>query len=69
MLECNSELTGVGPAMASGNHVWSGNWPLLPMQAMNNATEPQSSTVREALVSLSAHSLMAAMLKPLLPDS
>ncbi len=23
--ECNSELTGVGPAIASGNHVCSGN--------------------------------------------
>ncbi len=23
--------TGVGPAMASGSQVWSGNWPLLPM--------------------------------------
>ena len=25
VLECNSELTGVGPAMASGNHVCNGN--------------------------------------------
>ena len=35
---CSSELTGVGPAIASGNHVCSGNWPDLPMQAMNSAT-------------------------------
>ena len=26
--------TGVGPAMASGSQVWSGNWPLLPMTPM-----------------------------------
>src|SRR5688572_15219469 len=36
--ECSSDDTGVGPAMASGNQVCSGNWPLLPMQAMNRAT-------------------------------
>jgi hypothetical protein len=35
--ECNSELTGVGPAIASGSHVCNGNWPLLPMAAMNSA--------------------------------
>ena len=27
--------TGVGPAMASGSQVCSGNWPLLPMMPMN----------------------------------
>ena len=27
--------TGVGPAMASGSQVCSGNWPLLPMTPMN----------------------------------
>jgi len=25
VLECSNELTGVGPAIASGNHVCSGN--------------------------------------------
>jgi hypothetical protein len=29
--EWSSALTGVGPAMASGSQVWSGNWALLPM--------------------------------------
>ena len=35
--------TGVGPAMASGSHVWSGNWPLLPMMPMNRQTAAASS--------------------------
>ena len=30
-----SAETGVGPAMASGSQVCSGNWPLLPMIPMN----------------------------------
>jgi hypothetical protein len=30
--------TGVGPAMASGNHVWSGNWPLFPMIPISRHT-------------------------------
>ena len=34
--------TGVGPAMASGSHVWSGNWPLLPMIPMNRQIAPAS---------------------------
>ena len=37
---CSSDDTGVGPAIASGSHVCSGNWPDLPMQAMNRATAP-----------------------------
>ena len=32
--------TGVGPAMASGSQVWSGNWALLPITAMNRAMAP-----------------------------
>ena len=40
VLECSKELTGVGPAIASGNQVCSGNWPLLPIAAMNKATAP-----------------------------
>ncbi len=43
--ECNSELTGVGPAIASGNHVCSGNWPLFPIAAMNRATAATRITV------------------------
>ena len=43
--ECNSELTGVGPAIASGNHVCNGNWPLLPMAAMNSAMDATRMTV------------------------
>ena len=29
--ECSRALTGVGPSMASGSQVSSGNWALLPM--------------------------------------
>ena len=43
--ECNSELTGVGPAIASGSQVCSGNWPLLPMAAMNKANAATKMTV------------------------
>ncbi len=54
--------TGVGPAMASGSHVWSGNWPLLPMMAMNSAIAAHISTVWEASGD-SAQRLVARMLK------
>ena len=36
--------TGVGPAMASGSHVWSGNWPLLPMMPMKRQIAPARSS-------------------------
>ena len=61
VLECSSELTGVGPAMASGSQVCSGNWPDLPMAAMNSATEAHSSTVWLVLGSI-AHLLVSWML-------
>ncbi len=50
--------------MASGSQVCSGNWPDLPMQAMNSAIAPQS---RNWLLASpdSAHAWIAAMLKPL----
>ena len=63
VLECRSELTGVGPAIASGSQVCSGNWPLLPMHAMNKAIAPHRITVCDASP-LSAHWLMVRMLKP-----
>ena len=64
--ECSSDETGVGPAMASGSQVWSGNWPDLPIAAMNSAT---AAAVSAALVAVpdSAHVLMAWMLNPELP--
>ena len=37
-----SAETGVGPAMASGSQVCSGNWPLLPMMPMNKQIAPAS---------------------------
>ena len=43
--ECSSADTGVGPAMASGSQVCSGNWPDLPIAAMNSATPAQSRMV------------------------
>ena len=36
---------GRGPSIASGSHTCSGNWPLLPTQAMNSAIAAQISTV------------------------
>ncbi len=33
---CISALMGVGPSMASGSHVWSGNWADFPMAPKNN---------------------------------
>ena len=64
--ECKSELTGVGPAIASGNHVWSGNWPLLPIQAMKSATAP---TVIAAWLGspVNAHAESPRMLNPETP--
>ena len=61
--ECNSDDTGVGPAMASGNQVWSGNWPDLPIAATNSASAPHNNTVDEASPE-SAQALMACRLKP-----
>ena len=64
--ECSRDETGVGPAMASGSQVCSGNWPLLPMAAMNNAMAAQSSTVWLP-VPERAQALIAEMEKPLSP--
>ncbi len=63
---CSSDDTGVGPAMASGNQVCSGNWPLLPMQAMKSATAAHSNT-RLLASPDSAQAEMPRMLKPLSP--
>ena len=52
--EWSSADTGVGPAMASGSQVCSGNWPLLPMTATNSAIAAHSSTVWVAVASTSA---------------
>ena len=35
--------TGVGPAMASGSQMWSGNWALLPITPRNRSRAPASS--------------------------
>ena len=64
--ECSSDDTGVGPAMASGNQVCSGNWPLLPMHATNSATAVHNSRVWLASPD-SAHPEIAWMLKPVVP--
>src|SRR5688572_24498951 len=61
---CSSDDTGVGPAIASGSQVCSGNWPLLPMQAMNRATEAHSNTDWVPSPD-SAQPEIAWMLKPL----
>ena len=34
---CINADTGVGPAIASGSHRYSGNWALLPQAAMNSS--------------------------------
>ena len=64
--ECSSADTGVGPAMASGSQVCSGNWPDLPIAAMNSATPAQSRMVLLASPD-SAHPEMAKIEKPSLP--
>jgi hypothetical protein len=56
--------TGVGPAMASGSHVWSGNWALLPMTAHRRAAAAATKEVRPMAPDRAA-SLMAAMSKVL----
>jgi hypothetical protein len=52
--------TGVGPAIASGSHVWSGNWPLLPMMPISNASAQTNMNVEPAEPD-SAASLTATM--------
>nr|BFF02495.1 hypothetical protein GCM10020241_41700 [Streptoalloteichus tenebrarius] len=42
-----SAETGVGPAMASGNHAWSGNWPDLPHAPSNSSSVIASSSPEE----------------------
>ena len=49
--------------MASGNQVCSGNWPLLPMQAMNSATAVHSSRLWLPSPD-NAHAEIARMLNP-----
>ena len=64
--ECRSDDTGVGPAMASGSQVCSGNWPDLPMAATNRATAPHR--IAALLGSPeSAHAERPRMEKPLTP--
>ena len=43
-----SAETGVGPAMASGSHVCSGNWPLLPITPTNRQAAPARSSAWSA---------------------
>ncbi|CAB4803337.1 unannotated protein [freshwater metagenome] len=50
--------------MASGSQVWSGNWPLLPMQAMKSATAPQVSTDLYCESPASAQRQIPSMLNP-----
>jgi hypothetical protein len=64
--EWSSADTGVGPAMASGSQVWSGNWPDLPIAAMKSATPAVSRTVLLASPE-SAQPEMAKIEKPSLP--
>ena len=52
--------TGVGPAMASGSQVWSGNWADFPMTPMNSADAPTTSAVRP-MSPLMAAKLMSFM--------
>ncbi len=39
--------TGVGPAIASGSQVCSGNWPDLPIAPQNSSTAPRVTVVAE----------------------
>ena len=55
---------GVGPAMASGSHVCSGNWADLPMTPKNNETAATTRTVL-LIVPFNAFSLIAAISKVL----
>ena len=40
MLECNSAETGVGPSIASGNHICKGNIALFPAPPTNTNAAP-----------------------------
>ena len=51
--------TGVGPAMASGSQVWSGNWPLLPMMPMNRQRGADEQHARGRHRGSSAYALIA----------
>src|SRR5438876_2883507 len=52
--------TGVGPAMASGSHTYSGNWALLPM-APPNSSSAATVSVPVAILPLPARWVMAGM--------
>ena len=54
--------TGVGPAMASGSQVCSGNWPLLPMMPMKQADGADEQQAVVGARRSSAYSLMPSML-------
>src|SRR5512145_609662 len=45
---------GVGPGIASGNHVWNGNWADLPMTATATSTAGSHSSSRAGAVSTTA---------------
>ena len=52
--------TGVGPAMASGSQVCSGNWPLLPMTPMNRQADADEQQRVVDVRRCSAYALMRA---------
>ncbi len=63
-----SAETGVGPAMASGSQVCSGNWADLPMAPMNReisakVSRPESKAAPPACSPWVAMSMIAPMLK------
>src|SRR6266545_2915635 len=43
-----SAETGVGPAMASGSHTWSGNWADLPIEPPNSNRAAADTRATEA---------------------
>ena len=61
--ECSSDDTGVGPAMASGSHVCSGNWPDLTIAAMKSALDAMINVQLDPSPD-NAHAWMARMSNP-----
>ena len=63
---CMSALTGVGPSIASGSHVWSGNCPDLPIAPANTPAAIHVAAP-PAIIPASTPAYRSAMSKPFSP--
>jgi len=58
---CSNELTGVGPSMASGNHVCKPNWADLPIAPINKKKQIKSKILTDKLKNITFSCLIKSI--------